>query len=103
MEITFTETHTPSDQSLVGAVALRCSRVFPALNLVNALGGQQTMEWKIVRTYSLMGILAECDKRKLDLSKTMAKVEGGPVMETPAYLYARKKMAETATEALSCP
>lgn len=57
-----------SDAALIKAIELRCSECFPAMNIANALAGYETIEWKIVRAFSLVDMVREARKRGIDLS-----------------------------------
>ena len=81
-----------TDAELKSAIALRCSKVFPALNIANSFGGSETVEWQIVRTFSLIDIVREVKARKLDLSGLNCVVEGGPVLDSALYKLALAKM-----------
>ena len=88
-------TYQPTDTELKDAIALRCSKCFGALNIANALGGDDSIPWKLVRTYSLVDLIQEAQARKLDLSTTNAAVEGGRVVATEIY---QKALAHAQTE-----
>jgi hypothetical protein len=85
----------PTDEHLREAIALRCSRVFGALNIANALGGDQSVPWRLLRTFSLVDLVIEAQlTRKLDLSTLDCAVEGGKVCSTDIY----KKAIDCATK-----
>jgi len=54
-----------TDAELLKAIKIRQSETFPALNIANAFAGAQTIEWQLIRKYSLNDLLAEANQRGL--------------------------------------
>ena len=89
-----TEEHLISDSAVVEAVQIRCSRVFPALNIANAFAGAETDAWWAIRTYSLVELLAEADRRGISFAGVKSAVPGGDtdpllLVDCPVYQRAR--------------
>ena len=83
-----------SDASLIKAIELRCSECFPAMNLANQLGGYPSTEWEIVRTYSLVDMVREANKRGIDLTGRKAAVGDDLVTDRPIYQRAVEILSE---------
>lgn len=83
-----------SDAALIKAIELRCSECFPAMNIANALGGSPSIEWEIVRTFSLVDMVREARKRGIDLSGRKAAVGDHLVTERPIYQDAVRILSE---------
>jgi hypothetical protein len=83
-----------SDAQLIKAIELRCSECFPAMNIANALGGYPSIEWKIVREFSLVDMVREANKRGIDLAGRKAAVGDQLVTERPIYQEAIKILSE---------
>jgi len=83
-----------SDSALLKAIELRCSECFPAMNLCNSLGGLQTIEWKVVRAFTLVDMVREARKRGLDLSDRKATVGDHLLTERPIYQEAIRILSE---------
>lgn len=74
-----------ASSDLCEAIALCCSPVFGALNMMNALGGAQTDAWNAVRTFTLEQLIDEAAQRDLDLSELMAACSQVRVFDTPPF------------------
>ena len=83
-----------SDSALLKAIELRCSECFPAMNIANGLAGAQTIEWKIVRSFSLVDMVREARKRGLDLSDRKTAVGDHLLTERPIYQEAIRILSE---------
>lgn len=64
-----------TDQNLKDAIAIRCSPCFGALNVANALGGSETTEWALIRTFSAVAIVKEIEARGIDITALPCAVE----------------------------
>lgn len=62
----------PKNEDLIHAIAIRICRPFPALNLANALGGMETVEWKIIRKFSIQEMINEARERGIDVANIVA-------------------------------
>jgi len=63
------ETSRVTDKDLLKAISIRFCRHFPAMNMVNAIGGYPSTEWKIIRNFNPIEMIEEAEKRGLDLSE----------------------------------
>jgi hypothetical protein len=70
-----------TDEELKEALSIRCSKVFPAMNMANSFGGIDTTEWQIIRTFSVMEMIKEAKLRNIDLSSIKTEVEVEPLVE----------------------
>ena len=73
------------DKDLLSAIAIRCSDCFPAMSIANALGGSPSIDWKVIRTFSLVEMLMEAKKRGLELTSIKEAVGDKMVVETESY------------------
>jgi hypothetical protein len=75
----------PSLGEVVEAISLACSPVFPALSVANALGGEQTNVWCLVRMYTLSQLIDDAVDRGADLNSVRAACCELPVFDTPPF------------------
>jgi hypothetical protein len=98
MSILFEETIRPTDTEIREAIAIRCSECFTAMLWANALGGGETMPWRIIKTFKLPEMIAEAESRGIDLTKLPVAVGEEPkqmVSETERYRRAALAPRET--------
>jgi len=74
------------NQDLIKAIELRASECFPAMNIANALGGSETIAWRLVRSSSLSELIEEAISRKIELKEIKSAVDKKPLLETKAYM-----------------
>jgi hypothetical protein len=84
-KLTITVVQPVRDDDLIQAIAIRCSPVFGALSMANALGGARTDAWRAVREFTLVQLVDDALTRGLDLTALKAACCDVLVIDTPPF------------------
>lgn len=95
-----------SDKNLEKAISIRFGRHYPAMSIMNALGGYPSTEWMVIRQFSPIEMIEEAMKRGIDvaaivpcMADTCKCGECVPTVgETKLYEAAMKKIEERCQE-----
>ncbi len=83
-----------TDADVKEAISLKCANCYGALNMANAMGGADSVPWKLCRLYPLKDLLDDASRRGIDLTSLKAAVDGTPVTESLYYKRAAGVMTE---------
>lgn len=83
--LTLTTSTEIDDATLQKAIELRISECFGALNIANALGGHQSLEWQVVRAFTPRELFDEARARKLPLETFKGAVADNAIADHPLY------------------
>ena len=90
-----TTTHPITDADVKKALGLRCAMCFHALAFCRALGrADEPNEWWLASNYTTEVLLAEADRRGIDLSDVETEIEHQPLLQSMKYQRARGLITE---------
>jgi hypothetical protein len=95
--------YQPTDKELQEAIELRCSECFPAMNIANSIGGNtKSIEWRLVRSFSLVELIKEAMLRGLPVEQFKSAVGGKPIKNTTIYLAAMRAIDDESKNQMQC-
>lgn len=83
-----------TDGDLLKAIEILSAECYGAMSFANALGGEATIPWQILRNNSWTEIVNEAVARGLDVSHLKCAVTGTPVMWSATFLYASGQITD---------
>jgi len=66
----------PTNGDVIEAIRIRTSECFGALNIANALGGEETASWYLIHHYTLEQLKEEAQRRGLVFTEERAVLNG---------------------------
>lgn len=76
------------DSEIRSAIELKCSACYGAMSVANALGGSQTADWRLARRYKLVDLIAEANRRGLDMTDWKTAVMQERLCDTAPFVKA---------------
>ncbi len=80
MEITYIK--KVSKETIQEAIECIINKCFPAMNIANALGGYETLVWKLIREHSAKQLLEEARKEGIDIKNLKGNVDQNPIQDS---------------------
>lgn len=80
------------DNDLKKAIELKCSECYAAMAIANAFGGSQSAEWILVRKFTLADLIAEANRRGLDMAEWKTAVDNAILCDSKPFTEAAQKL-----------
>ena len=86
-------TMTPDKADITAAIELMINKCFPALSVANALGGSDTIPWRLAREIGFAELVASAREHGVDIAGLRGNVDGRSILSAPIYAKARRELS----------